>query len=79
MAREPELAVTCDALRFISAEFVARPGMDALDLVAALGAFLVAKTVTRRGLAAHPACRMIPTMRRGIGALGTEEGCCPAG
>jgi hypothetical protein len=39
VAREPELAVTCDAPQFISAEFVARPGLDTLDLVADLGAF----------------------------------------
>jgi hypothetical protein len=42
VAREPALAVTCDAPQFISAEFVARPGLDTLDLVADLGAFLVA-------------------------------------
>ena len=33
MAREPELAVTCDAPQFISAEFVERPGLDTLDLL----------------------------------------------
>jgi hypothetical protein len=39
VAREPKLAVTCDATQFISAEFVERPGLDTLDLVADLGAF----------------------------------------
>ena len=39
MAREPELAVTCDAPQFVSAEFVERPGLDTLDLVTDLGAF----------------------------------------
>jgi hypothetical protein len=33
------LAVTCDAPQFISAEFVERPGLDTLDLLADLGAF----------------------------------------
>jgi hypothetical protein len=33
VAREPELAVTCDAPQFISAEFVERPGLDTLDLL----------------------------------------------